>query len=262
MRLYLQEIKMNLKAFLIWALSVGGMCFGCILLYASVEESLMEVGDLFAQMGAMSTVFGMDRLSISTMTGYFATEISMLHALGGAMFAAVLGSNLLSKEEFGHTIEFLAVLPISRGKILGRKYLALLSCLTAFQGMCTAAYLVGFGIMEEEIPWEHMGVLAGTQLLLFVEVGTCCFCLSAFSKRNMLGAGLGLALLLFAADMMCRIVPAIEKLKYITPFYYCNAADIFTDTGIPAGCFAAGIGIALGALILAYRRYLGKDFSA
>ena len=67
-----------------------------------------------------------------------------------------------------------------------------------------------------------------SNFLMQLEVGTVCFFLSACVKKNIMGAGLGLTLVLFAADMMCRIVPAIEDLKYITPFYYANAADIFT----------------------------------
>lgn len=262
MRLYRHELKMNIKSFLIWTIAVGGMCFGCILLYSSVESSLSEVGDIFSQMGAMSTAFGMDRLSISTMTGYFATEIAMLHALGGAMFGAVLGSNLLSKEEFGHTIEFLAVLPITRGRILFQKYLAMVSYLFLFQAVSFSSYLVGFTAMGEEIPWKHMGIMAGTQLLMLIEVATICFGLSAFSRRNMMGAGLGIALLFFAADMMCRVVPAIEDLKFMTPFYYCNATDIFTDTELSVGSILVGAGITILAFCLSCWKYLKKDFSA
>ena len=115
MRLFLQELKMNRKSFLIWLFAVAGMCFGCILLYGSVESSMADMSDMYSDMGAMSVAFGMDRISIATLEGFFATEIAIMHALGAAMFAAILGSNLLSKEEFGHTIEFLAVLPLNRG---------------------------------------------------------------------------------------------------------------------------------------------------
>lgn len=262
MNLYRQEMKMNFKSFLIWVLCVGGMCFGCILLYGSVESSLADMGDLFSQMGAMSAAFGMDRLSIGTLSGYYATEIAMIHSLGGAMFAAMLGSNLLSKEEFGHTVEFLAVLPISRRRIVCEKYLALLSYLVAFQVLCTISYIGGFAIMGDEIEMGHMVTLALTQQLLLVEVGTICFCISAFFGKNMMGAGLGVALLFFTVDLMCRIVPAIENLKYITPFYYCNATDIFTETEVPAGIFGIGIGITVLALGLAHWQFSRKDFGA
>ena len=65
------------------------------------------------------------------------------------------------------------------------------------------------------------------QTVMQLEIGCICFLLSACSKKNKLGAGLGISILFFAIDMMSRIIPAIEELKYITPFYYSIASDIF-----------------------------------
>lgn len=42
--------------------------------------------------------------------------------------------------------------------------------------------------------------------------------ISVFVKKITIAVGLGITILLFGADMMCRIVPAIENLKYITLF--------------------------------------------
>lgn len=262
MTLYKQEWKINIKSFLIWLISVGTMVFGFLLMYSSVEGSLDDFGDLFSNMGPMSEVFGMDRLSISTLTGYFATEIAMVQALGSAMFAAILGSNMLSKEEFGHTIEFLGVFPISRKRIVFEKYFSMVSMLIVFQAVCTGLCILGFNIMDEQVNVKHFMMLAGTQFLMILEIATICFCISAFSKKNMMGAGLGVALVFFTIDMMCRIVPAIENLKYLTPFYFSNATDIFTDTEICMPGFVISILITIVSIILALYKYQKKDFSA
>ena len=112
MVIYKHEMKLNYKSLFIWTLTVGILCAGCILLYTSLEESMEGIADSFANMGSMSAALGMDKMSLATMRGYYATEIAMMHGLGGAMFAAILGSSLLSKEEAGHTSEFLNVLPV------------------------------------------------------------------------------------------------------------------------------------------------------
>lgn len=259
MVLYRQELKLNLKSFLIWFFVIVGMCFGCVLLYSSVEASLSEMGDVFSKMGAMSVAFGMDRLSVATMEGYFATEIAMLHALGGAMFAAILGSNLLSKEEFGKTIEFLAVLPWKRSQIVLNKYGCLVTYLFLFQILGTLSYLGGFAIMGEELSMEHLIEMTALQFLMMWEVGTICFCVSAFSGKNRMSVGLGVTLLFFAMDVMCRVIPAIENLKYVTPFYYCNCSDVFTDTETPVAALILGGVILVVAMILALWRYEKKD---
>lgn len=262
MILYRHEMKMNWKSLLIWTLCVGGMCFGCILLYTSLEDSVSGMADAYSNMGAMSVALGMDKMSLATLTGFYATEVAMMHGLGGAMFAAILGCGLLSREEAGHTSEFLNVLPIGRGSIVWQKYAALVSNILILNLVCLGMYLFGFWLMGEAVSEKEMALFHLTQVLMQLEIGTVCFLISAFGKRNRVGAGLGIAILLFAMDMMCRIIPAIENLKYVTPFYYANAADIFTSgeaDGVMLGTAAVVIAAAFAA---AFVKYGKKDLAA
>lgn len=261
MILYKHEMKMNRKSLLIWTLSVGLLCFGCILLYMSLEDSIQGIADSFSDMGAMSAALGMDKMSLATLKGYYATEIAMMHSLGGAMFAAILGTGLLAKEESGHTAEFLCVLPIERGRIVCEKYLALVSNLVVLNLVCAALYLLGFVVMGEAVDGKEMALYHLAAFLMQLEVGTICFFLSACVKKSIMGAGLGLTLLLFVTDMMCRIVPAIEEMKYVTPFYYANAADIFTEGKINGVMMAAGAGIIVVSYAAARWVYCKKDFA-
>ena len=41
------EMKINAKSLLIWTLCVGLCCFGCILLYTSMEDSIKGMSDSF-----------------------------------------------------------------------------------------------------------------------------------------------------------------------------------------------------------------------
>lgn len=261
MTLYVHEMKMNLKSLFTWTLCVGGLCFGCILLYTSLEDSIQEMADAYSNMGAMSVALGMDKMSLATLTGFYATEIAMMHGLGGAMFAAIMGTGMLSKEEALHTSEFLNVLPVSRGSILFWKYAALISNILVFNLLCTLMYIVGFIVMKEDIAEKEMLLYHFAQLIMQIEIGTLCFMLSACVKKNLMGAGLGIAIFMFAADMMCRIIPAIENVKYITPFYYSNAADIFTNGEIDAIMLGIGAVIIAVSFMAAWFRYKNKDLA-
>lgn len=262
MTLFKHEMRMNLKSLFIWTLCVGGLCFGCILLYTSLEDSLQDIADAYSNMGAMSVAFGMDKMSLATLTGFYATEIGMMHGLGGAMFAAILGTSLLSKEEAGHTAEFLYVFPIKRTNILLQKFLALVCNVFLFNIICTAFYIIGFLLLQEEIQGREMVFYHMAQTLMHLEIGTICFLISSFSKKNFIGAGLGVPVLLFAADLMCRIIPAIENLKYITPFYYANAADIFTSGSVEIGMAGIGGAVVAAAFIMSWFWFTRKDFAA
>ena len=125
MTLLKHEIKMNLKALLIWAFSVGILCAGCILLFESLEESMRGMADAYSDMGAFSAALGMDQLNVSTLKGFYGTEVALMFAIGGAMFAAMTGAAMLSKEEEGHTCEFLVTLPLGRRSIFWWKYVGM-----------------------------------------------------------------------------------------------------------------------------------------
>ena len=61
MILFKHEIKLNLKLIIIWSACVGFSCFGCILLFGGLKESMGEMADAYAQMGTFSSALGLLR---------------------------------------------------------------------------------------------------------------------------------------------------------------------------------------------------------
>ena len=117
-----RELLLNIKSMLIWSLSVGILGLTCILLYSSMEGEMKDMADAFSNMGAFSDAFGMSTLSIASLKGYFATEIGAVHGLGSGMFAAIIAINIISKEEDGHTGEFIFSMPLSRTTFMCRQF--------------------------------------------------------------------------------------------------------------------------------------------
>lgn len=234
MTLLKHEIKMNLKTLLIWALSVGILCAGCILLFKSLEESMRGMADAYSNMGAFSAALGMDKLNVSTLEGFYGTEVALMFAIGGAMFAAMTGAAMLSKEEEGHTCEFLLTLPMGRKAVILGKYMSMALLVLLFNAMTVLLILAGFAGIGEMPDGRNFVLYHGTQLLMQLEVGSVCFLISAVSKRRQLGACLGFAMVLYMADLICRIIPDLKNLKYVTPYYFSNGADIFAG-GKPEG---------------------------
>ena len=52
---------------------------------------------------------------------------------------------------------------------------------------------------------------------------------------------------------------AAEFLKYITPFGYCDGADIVTNGGLDGTMIAIGAAIGVGGIVAAYLKYARKD---
>lgn len=262
MTLLKHEWRMNWKSLMIWTICVGICCGACILLFESVAESMADMAEAFADMGGFSAAFGMDKVSIATISGFYAAEISIIFSVGGAMFAAMTGAVLLSKEEEGHTAEFLHTLPVERGYIYGWKYVALLGLVLFFNVLCIGVELLCLACIGEEIVFKDYGWYHAMSLLMQMEIGSICFFISAISRRKQLGLGLGLAVLLYIMDIMLHIVPDLEGLRYITPYYYANAADIFSSGEVSVA--PAAIGLVIGVLSVAAGSviYGRRDISA
>lgn len=256
------EWKMNFKSLLIWTLCVGLCCSGCILLFDSVAESMEEMAKTFAEMGSFSAAFGMDKVSIATLTGFYATEISIIFLLGGAMFAAMTGAVLLSKEEEGHTMEFLHTMPVSRTYIYLWKYVALLLLMLVFNAVCIGLDVVGFLSIGEEIAMAEFVEYHVLALVMQVEVGSICYLISAVCRRKQIGLALGLAVLFYLMDIMCNIVPDLEFLKFFTPFYYANAAQIYSGGDSRIGLMLLGLAVTAVVVILGGMVYKKRDMAA
>lgn len=260
--IYKHEVKQGWKNLLIWGICVGGMGFACILLFSTMQESMKEMAESFSSMGAFSEAFGMTQLSIATLAGFFATEVGTIHTLGGAMFAAVISTVMLSKEEDGHTSEFLYSLPVARGKVLTAKWLAIGTEVLAFNLCCTCLYLLGFAILGEEITMKEFFLYMLMQVVMQLELAAVCYAISSFLKKNKLGVGLGLVLLFYAYDLIARVVPDLEKYKSVSPFAYANAADILSTGKIQTGAAVFGAVVLVLSLCMAGCVYCRRDLAA
>ena len=262
MTLWKHEMKMNLKSLLIWSICVGASCFGCLLLFKGLESTMDEMAGAYADMGSFSVALGLDKVAINTVEGFYATEVALIFAIGGAMFAAMCGAGILAKEEEAHTSEFLSTLPMGRINIVGAKYAAFAVLVFLFQVICIGWILVGFAGAGDFPPAKEFMMYHGLQFVMQLEIGSVCFLISACCKKRQTGAALGLALLLYMVDLMCRILPDIKNLKYITPFYYSNASDIFTDPNPEPVMIGIGMAVTLACAVISGIVYSKRDLAA
>lgn len=260
------ELRENLKSLLLWSVCVGFTCFGCIWLFGSLEESMTQMAEAYGQMGAFSAALGLDRISISTIEGFYATEVALVYAIGGAMFGAMTGACMLAKEEEGHTSEFLNTLPLGRGYVVLWKFFSMVLLILLFNLLCSIWELAGFALAGEALQKKEMVqnlmLFHGAQLLMHLEIGSVCFLLSAFSRKKQVGAALGFAILLYVLDLMCRMIPDLENMKYVTPYYFSNGTDIFTSGKVEAGLAVIGIVVMAAAVLAAFGIYGRKDLAA
>ncbi len=259
MTLFFHELRQGRLSLAVWTLCIGFFVLVCILMYPEFEGQMEEMGTMFASMGGFTAAFGMDRLNIGTLTGFYAIECGSIIGLGGAFYAVLTGISALAKEETGHTAEFLLTHPVSRIGIAGSKLSAVLVQVLVLDLFCFGFGVLAILLVGHPVPWQDLGLLHAAYLLLHLELAALCFGLSAFRHSNGLGIGLGLAVSLYFANLIANAAPAADWLNRITPFAYTDGADLLTDGSLPLSLVLPGMGYGVAAVVIGLLHYRRKD---
>lgn len=259
MTLVKHELKQSRLSFLIWTLSIGFMIALCVFLYPEMSSQMEGVNDIFASMGSFTAAFGMDRLNFGTLIGYYAVECGNILGLGGAFYAAFCAVAVLSKEEKEKTAEFLLTHPISRKRIVTEKLISVIILITAMNIAVYALAVGSFAAIDETVPMKEMNLLHLAYYLMQIEIAGICFGISAFVRKGSIGIGLGMATILYFLNLVANITESAEFLKYLTPFGYCEAADIIADGSLDITLITIGMAATLCGIARAYIKYTKKD---
>lgn len=262
MHIMKNELRLGRKKLLIWSLGAGLFALLCLLLFDGVRESMEDAAAVFADMGAFSQVLGMDRVSIGTLEGYYAIEVTLIISLGGAMYAALTGANMLAGESEGHTAEFLCSLPVRRSRIVIEKSAALVVLCVIFNAICTALMVGGFYAMGVTPDAAFFAKYHLSALLMNIELGSVCMLISACVSRKPQGVAFGVALLAYFVDVFARIAPSMEKVGKFAPFRICSAADIYAGDYAGAAAYITAAAVSLAALAAAAVIYSRRDVRA
>lgn len=259
MTLVRHELKQGRTAFLIWTAAIGGLLAVCVFLFPEMKGEMEGVSDIFSSMGSFTAAFGMDRLNFGTLTGFYAVECGNVLGLGGAFFASLCGVGILSKEEKERTAEFLLAHPVSRRQIITEKLAAVLVQVTAMNLIIYAVSVGSIAAVGEAVPWKEINLLHLAYYLLQLELAGICFGISAFMRKGTVGTGLGIAAVMYFLNLIANIAELAEFLKYITPFGFCEGADIVADGSLDGRLVAIGMAVGVIGVIAAYVKYGGKD---
>lgn len=259
MTLIKHEWKQGRLSLAIWTVSIGLLMMVCILLFPEMKKQTEAISSAFASMGSFTAAFGMDRLNFGTLTGFYSIECGNVLGLGGAFFAALTSVTMLAKEEKDRTAEFLLAHPVSRVHILTGKLLAVLLQITVMNMIILGLSLGSIAIIKETIPWKELLLFHLAYYLLQIELAGICFGISSFLRRNSMGIGLGLATILYFLNLVANISESAEFLRYITPFAYCEGADIVEKGCLDSKLIILGMIYAAIGIVTAYAHYCKKD---
>ena len=256
-----RELKASLPALAIWSAALCFMLGICIIIYPEMSKQMGEISQMFADMGAFSSAFGMDSLNFGEFMGYFGIECSNTLGIGGAIFAAILGSSALAKEERDGTAEFLLTHPVSRTRVLIEK---LLSCLAQVVFLNLAVVLTTFVctlVIDVEADAGTLALLFLSHLIMQIEIVSITFGISAFMRRGGLGLGLGLVFGFYFMNILSNLTEDLKFLKYATPYAYTEGSYIIPEKALDLKYLAVGLTLTALGIAAAFLKYRKKDIA-
>ena len=255
------ELKTQKLSLIIWSCSIGIFMAICVLIFPQMKDQSDQITDMFSSIGSFSTMFGLDKLSLGTITGFYSVESGNLLGIGGALFAAITGISVLMKEERDRTASFLFMHPVSRKRVLTEKLIGTTVIILLLNVIILIFSISSLIIIGEGNAFKELVLIHIANVFLQLEIAGICFGISAALNKSGIGLGIGLATFLYFINLIANMTSNAKFLKYITPFGYTEGSDILTIHSIKPEYLIPGmlymiLGVAAGYII-----YTKKDIS-
>lgn len=255
-RMYLHELRANLKSLLIWSGILLLLVVAALAKFEGYYNNPEMLKILETMPKALLDAFGMRAFNLTTLEGFYGV-MSVYFYLMAAMASAMWAANVIAKEEFNKTAEFTLVLPMPRRTILTAKALAALTTSVAFVLITWGISLVGARRYSPE-PGFYDFLFLEMQGMFFISLLSWALGLAfAAVWKKPRRAASSAVIVLLAAYVLSTVQGMHEKLeflKWVTPFKYFDAADLFHN-GALDGTYVA-LTLALMAVLIAASYYV------
>ena len=262
--LFLKEIRRNAVSLAIWMTVITMLIVITLSFYRTFMENQSKIVGMLSLVPKGALQFkGISNFNdLLSVLGFYAANNVIYMMVLGSIFSIVLSSNILLKEEYDKTAEYLLTRPITRSEIFISK-LSVLSINIFLLNLVTA--LAGFISMElvAKGPFSIKAFLILTlyTLLLNILFGSIGLFMSTLMKRAkpITTFSIGLVLILYFIFTISKITEGAAKIGYLSPFRFASVDAVNPAYTIDLWHLAYFTGITLILTTLSYRIYKRKD---
>lgn len=262
--LFLMEMRRNLFSLLLWMIIISLLISVTMSVYRTFVDNQSKIVGMMSLVPKGALQFkGISNFNdlLSVLGFYSANNVIYMMVLG-SIFAIVLSSNILLKEEYDKTAEFLLTRPVTRGEVFFSKlsvvfiHVLLLNLITT---------LTGFICMElvKNSPFSIRAflILSLYTLLLNILFGAIGLFLSTLVKRPkpITTFSIGLVLIFYFIYTLSKITESAAKIGYLSPFKYVSMDAINPAYKLDFWHLLYFISISSVLTGLSYRLYTRKD---
>ena len=262
--LFFMEMRRNARSLILWSAVIGLLIFFTMSFFRTVLQYQQQIAGMVNLVPAMALKMrGFSSISdIFSVLGFYTANNLVYMMLLGSIYSIVLSSNILLKEEYGKTAEYLMSRPISRGEIFTTKLvivslnIIILNILAALIGFISIMlYRKGPFFLQPFI------VIHFYTLLLNLLFGAMGYFISVMMKRArpVTSSCVGLVLVLYFFYSISRISGVDGSFGYLSPFKWVNVNVLSPSYGLEPWRTAAFIGITALLILVSGYIYRRKD---
>lgn len=264
MNIFFRELKAHRKSLILWIIVIFFMIVSSIGKFTAYAQTGQSMNELLSQIpGSIKAVLGMGNFDLTKISGFYGMLYLYLILLA-TVHAALLGANIISKEERDKTTEFLFVKPVSREKVVTAKIFAAFFNIVVFNVVTLffSITLMGKYADGENLTHEISILMVGMFILqlIFLFIGTAA---AAVSKSPKSAASVSTTILLvtFIISSAININSKLEPLVYITPFEYFKADKLLHGEGFEPVFLVLSFVVIVMLLVVTYVSYRKRDLN-
>jgi ABC-2 type transport system permease protein len=262
--LFYRELKRNALSLLIWCGIITFLITVTVSVYPAFLKNQSKILGMLSLIPQAALEFkGISNISdLFSVLGFYAVNNVIYMMVLGSVYSIVISSNILLKEEYNKTAEYLLTRPVSRSEIYFSKLtvvvinVLILNVVTALAGF-VALLIVRKGSFSIN-SFLILSVYTLFLNLLFLAAGLF---ISTVIKRAkpVTTFTIGLVIILYFVFTISKITESVSYLGYLTPFKFVDTN--VTDAGYRIDPVNLGYFIILILFFVgfSYRIYLRKD---
>lgn len=264
MNLFHMELKWNAVSLLIWSFVITLLISVTMAVYPVFMANQSKIMAMLTIIPKGALQFkGISNFSdLLSPLGYYAANNVIYVMVLGSIYSVVISSNIVLKEEYNKTAEFLLSWPVKRNEVLMSKvavtvlYILLLNLITSLAGYIWLQFV-------KTAPFSTGSFLALSVYTFLLNLFFCAagLFISVHVKRArpITTFCIALVLIFYFIDTLSKITADISWLGYFSPFRYARVDAVSPGYGLDLInlLFFAGFIFVFG--ILAWMKYRKKD---
>lgn len=257
--IFKMELKRSLKGLLAWCISISLFVYLIIILYPLVKDMYSNIPEEL--LGFIDSFGGIPENVVE----YFAIEGGMVLQIVGSIFAALVGFNIINKEERSKHSELVYTLPLPRKTFFFTKLSFAIFQILIYSLSVTIFSVLGF-LTVDSFPYVGnflvYSLMNTLMLLMIAFFGFTLACIVKNTNSQVLAMVIPLPLYIISIISSISKNKILKSLKHFTVFSFADPVNYLKGSiNVEWISFSLFLTISLVGLVYSYHLFINREFN-